>query len=110
MTDEDQNAALGRLMTRFADAKKRRAALLSEGQLIGRQLEEVGSALKSLEFVHAFWTGRPDGYARNRADLSIAAPYPEAAQVTRLLDDLRTISAEIRELRQLLKDAGAELE
>jgi hypothetical protein len=110
MTADEQTAALGRLMTRFAEAKQHRAALMAEGRAIGQQLSAIGAALTGLDFVQAFWTGRADGFARQKADVTIATPYPDVATVMALLDDLRTVSAEIRTLRALLKDAGADLE
>lgn len=110
MTKQDQSAAIGRLVTRYSEAKARRAALLAEGQDIGESLGRAADALRRLDWITAFWDGRPDGHARTTADFTLTQPYAAADRVTTLLNDLRAVSAELRELRGLMKDAGVSLD
>lgn len=109
MTQDEENAAIGRMVARYSELKKRRAALLSEGYRIGEQLDSLGTSLKSLEYVGAFSDGRPTGRTANRPDL-ILRPFADATEVATLLDDLRATSAEVRELRKLMKSAGLDVE
>lgn len=109
MTPEDENAAIGRMVSRFSEAKKRRAALLNEGHKFGQLLDDAATKLKTLNYVDAFWGGGQSGYARNRSDIVIQ-PYPELSRITQLVEELREVSAEVRQLRGLLKDAGLSVE
>jgi hypothetical protein len=109
MTEQEKDAAVGRMVTRFSELKKHRAALIAEGRTIGDKLVTVGESLRSLEFVHAFADGRTDGYSRNKADL-IVTEYPETGSVTTLLNELRQVASELRHLRSNLKDAGLGVE
>lgn len=110
MTEEDQDAALGRMVTRFSAAKKRRAVLFSEAQAVGLAHDEVAKTLRGLSFVTAFSDGNDSGYSKNKADVGPLAPYASAEMVNALIDELRTVSSEIRTLRANLKAAGLQVE
>ncbi len=109
MTREDEDAAIGRLVGRYSEAKKRRAALMSEASQHGENLRSVGEGLRRLEYYTEYWSGREDGHSRNKRHLAVK-PYPEHAKIQALLDELKAIAAELRELRQLMKDAGVSLD
>jgi hypothetical protein len=55
MTQEDQDAALGRMVARYSEAKKRRAALLSEAGALGDLLQKAGSVLNGLSYYTEFF-------------------------------------------------------
>jgi hypothetical protein len=109
MTQGDQDAAIGRMVARYSEAKKRRAALMSEARAVGEKLENAGKTLKELEYVKAFWDGRSDGQVRQKADATVNA-YPEAERANDLIEELRLVAAEIRQLREQMKDAGLSVE
>lgn len=52
------------MAARYSEAKKRRAALMSEATAFGHALENAGKTLRQLEYVKAFRDGRTDGYMR----------------------------------------------
>lgn len=53
MTQEDQSAAIGRLVLKFNQAKQRRAALMSECHTVGTALEKLGAQLRQpTSFTH----------------------------------------------------------
>ena len=111
MTEEDQNAALGRLITRFSEAKKRRVALMSEAEGIGKRLTSIGRELETVHSVKAFFDGDTRrGEYSTKDDLALVQPYPAADQINSLLTELRTVSAEVRQLRANLKQAGLDVE
>jgi hypothetical protein len=107
MTKEDQNAAIGKMVTRFSEAKTRRVALMSEATEIGKGLVETGRALEGIYSVKAFFDGdaRRGDYS-NKPDLLPFKPYPDADRINKLVNEIRTVSAEIRQLRVNLSDAG----
>ena len=109
MTGEDEDAAISRLVGRYSGAKKRRAALMSEANQCGATLQSLGQSLRQLEFCTEYWSGREDGHTRNRSRVEVK-PYPEQTKIQVLLDDLKTTAAELRELRQLMKDANVSLD
>jgi transposase-like protein len=111
MTEEDQSAAVGRMVTRFSEAKKRRAVLMSEAQAMAATLSAVSQALNGVHSVKAFLDGdtRRGDYS-NKLDIAGFKPYPDADRINELLNELRTISAEVRQLRVSLKEAGLSLE
>lgn len=111
MTEEDQDAAIGRMVTSFSQAKKRRAALMAEADQIGRVVKAVGVALQSTHSIRAFSDGdaRHGGHFAGQ-DIPPFKEYPAAARVNELVEELRTVSAEIRQLRASLKDAGLSVE
>jgi hypothetical protein len=105
MTADEQRAALGRLITRYAEARTRRAALVA---VLTDQAQAVESAARVLAGVNvntAFADGRQDGYARTPRGTRVG-PYLEATKANELLAELETVSLELRELRGLVKDAG----
>lgn len=111
MTEEDQDAALGRMITRFSEAKKRRIALMSEAEGIGKRLNSIGRGLETVYSVKTFFDGDTRrGEYSSTDDLAAVQPYPTADQINSLLTELRTVSAEVRTLRANLKQAGLEVE
>lgn len=111
MTEEDQNAALGRMISRFSDAKKRRVALMSEAEGIGKRLTSLGRGLESVYTVKEFFDGDTRrGEYSTKDDLAQVQPYPTADQINSLLAELRTVSAEVRQLRANFKQAGLDVE
>ena len=111
MTEEDQNAALGRMVSRFSDAKKRRVALMSEAEGIGKRLTGIGRGLESVYAVKAFFDGDARrGEYSTKDDLPLVQPYPVADEINSLLTELRTVSSEVRQLRANLKQAGLDVE
>jgi len=109
MSEKDQHAAIGSLVARATATKQKRAALMAEAQLMGTIMGDVADKLKSLDFVEAFWDGRQRGHVWKRPDVTLREYKPHDA-ATRLLDDLRQVSAELRELRKLMKDAGVDID
>lgn len=112
MTLKDQNDAIGRLVVRFSAAKSRRAALLAEAQEMSKMLGDTATELRHLDYRLAFWDGRVDAHASHRkpGDYQLSAQYPTRERLTALLDELRAVSTEIRECRQLMTDAGLGIE
>lgn len=108
MTDEDEDIAIGRMVKRFSEAKKRHAVLRSECQRIGQELAGVGKLLVEMEGIDAFSDGRYS-HIRGRPDLKIR-PYTDAPHLNELLGELREVSAELRTLRGQMKDAGVAIE
>jgi hypothetical protein len=105
MSDADQDAAIGRLISDFSKAKTRRAALLAEGHKIGQRLEEAGKKLRQLEFVEAFRDGTATSYTILHRDVTLT-PYEAYDRAVALVNELRGVAEEVRRLRGLVKDAG----
>lgn len=111
MTEDDQNAALGRTITRLSEAKKRRVALMCEAEGIGKRLTSLGRELECVYTVKAFLDGDTRrGESSTKDDLPAVQSYPTADQINSLLAELRTVSAEVRQLRANLKQAGLDVE
>ena len=111
MTEEDQNAALGRMIMRFSEAKKRRIALMSEAEGIGKRLTSIGRGLETVYSVKEFFDGDTRrGEYSSRDGLAAVQPYPTADQINSLLTELRTVSGEVRQFRANLKQAGLDVE
>jgi hypothetical protein len=110
-TENDQHAAIGRLVERFSKAKAQRAALLAEAQRLTKALEDTATSLKQIHMVEDFWDGRQDAHIGRRTKwFTLNERLPDRATLLFLLDELRTISTEIRECRKLLAEAGVALE
>jgi hypothetical protein len=111
MTEEDQNAALGRMIMRFSEAKKRRIALMSEAEGIGKRLTSIGRGLESVNSVKEFFDGDTRrGEDSTKDALAPVQAYPTADQINSLLTELRTVSGEVRQFRANLKQAGLDVE
>lgn len=109
MTEPEQELALARMVRRYSAAKTRRVALISEAQRLGGLLEAVGKSLREVNAVKAFADGKPESVARTRDDLAVR-PLPTHAEITAIVDELRSVSADVRELRDQLKEAGVSFE
>lgn len=100
MTDHDQDAAIGNLTKRYSNAKRKRAALISEIGNCKSAIDSFARALQSLT---------PYGSVTSTTVPKIPENYPDTARLTGLLDDLRATSYELEHTQQLLKDAGVEV-
>ena len=111
MTEHDQDAAIGRLVSRHSELKRRRAALISEGREIAKKLAEAAQALSGIDYTRAFWHGREDGYtsSMNRNDVG-RMDYVPAEQVNDLFDELRQVAKELRQAREQMKAAGIDFD
>lgn len=47
----------------LSEAKKRRAALLTDARQYSDTLAALGEGLRGLEFYTEYWSGRPDSFA-----------------------------------------------
>lgn len=95
MGERDQDAAIGRMVNRYSELKKRRAALMSEAREMAQLLERAGRVLHDLEFYHEFHGGQKDGYAR-RNEAAAVPEYPGAERPRALVAELRTVVGELR--------------
>lgn len=89
MTD----AALGNLMLRLSDAKRRQATLMAHLHEVGRILSNFGD---NLRYVNQEAPPFPEGY-------------PERAIVKGMLDDLRAVCQDIALAHTQLADAGIDV-
>lgn len=107
MTEENQDAVIGRTVTRLQSARRERAALIAEAMKIGNELKGVGNLLSEVAQVPAFSDG--SGPVRHdplgKPDLNFR-PYADVEIVNTLLGQLRAVSDEIRKIRSTLKEAG----
>jgi len=97
------------LVARYSDAKTRYAALMAEVQHNGTMLANLGEAMRQVNFCTEYWSGRPDGYARNRTEIAVRE-YPSHEKVRALVDDLKATASELRELRRLMTEANVSLD
>jgi hypothetical protein len=101
MTDHDQDAAIGALSRRHSDAKRKRAALMSEIGAVKAALEEVVRSL------HVVTTG---GFGLTSETAPRMLPtYPDPARVAELLRDLSASCHELEHTQQLLREAGVDV-
>lgn len=105
MTDLERDAAIGRMVTRLAEAKRLRAAMLGEMQGVSRALETAVAGLRNVGQVDAYSDQTP----RQGTTTMPMPAYLSADDLAARLKELADVSAEIRELRKLLKDAGIEM-
>ena len=99
MSEEQQDAVIGRTLREYKDAKKTLAALYAEAEKIGNDLTGVGQALRSK---HAL-----DGVGGFRAFDSTT--FPTVDQLTGLIADIEATRANKNRLSQILKDAGHQI-
>lgn len=100
MTDHDQDAAIGALTKRYSDAKRKRAALLSEVEKVRQVLDRCARALQS---VSAFDPPEADKVPRMFPD------YPDPQVLAGLLTDLTATCHAVAHTQRLLKDAGIDV-
>jgi hypothetical protein len=109
MTKEDEDAAVGRMVARLSELKRRRAALAGEAGEMSRLLDAAAQSLRGVDYVKAFWDGRNRGTSMNRSDVG-SVVYPPAERANALFDELREVSRELRETRDRLQGGGVDLD
>jgi hypothetical protein len=100
MTDHDENAAIGSLTKEYSDAKRQKAALVSEITKARNALDQFSRQLQSV-----------GGYSLTDPIKvpKVPADYPTAEKLAELLTDLRAAMHKIDHTQKLLKDAGVEV-
>jgi hypothetical protein len=108
MSKQEQDAAIGRLVSELSEAKKTRAALVQEMRELSRSFFLLAEVFGSPESYKDFDDGSEQ---RSPAFKTIQARpgYRSAEDVSRLIDDLIKTSQEIRRIRKDLADAGVQV-
>lgn len=101
MTDHDQDAAIGQLTKRYSEAKRTRAAALSELRGTKRILDGLSHAIdRAIAAVDLPAEDAP----------TLPPGFPEAASLMQTFDSLTGACHEVRLTRRLLKDAGIDVQ
>lgn len=98
MSDEQQDAIIGRTLKEYQAAKKKLAALYAESEYFGNYLTAVGHSLRTSHRI------------RLSGDFSSVGleKWPTAEQLKHLADEISATDAEKKRLADLLKIAGFE--
>lgn len=102
MSDEEQDAALLRLVKQRAEYKRRKTLIENELQLAGKSLYDIGSSLKHF----GGFNGPEFGI---RVVIPQIAAAPETCDLSRLktlLEELSEIDGPLKELNQSAADLG----
>lgn len=109
MTQEDQDATIGRLVSRYNAAKTRRVALVMRLREHADALGKTAKDLREIEGFAEYWNGRKDGVHRS-AGRAHVADFPSPEELRASLDELSEVAAEVRELHKQLKEAGISID
>ena len=96
MSEQDQDAIIGRTLREYGDAKKELAALHAEAERIGNDLTGVGHALRTIHSLAGV-----AGYSRFDPD-----SFPTAQQLVKLAAEIKTARDSKDRLGKILSDAG----
>ena len=103
MTDHDQNAAIGDLTKRYSEAKRKKAALLSEISKGRTALATTASILADkVENVRS-------GIPVTSANVPSVPEYPSPEHMKTLVDDFRDTLREVERTQKLIKEAGLDI-
>ena len=97
MSEEQENAVIGRTLKEYQAAKKRLAALCAEAERIGAYLSIAGHALQTN---HNLYAGE---HSDGTVDL---ANWPTAEQLRALIEEIVAVRREKSRRAEILKDAG----
>lgn len=100
MSDEQQHEILGRTVEEFLTAKRKLAALHAQAEYVGAYLAKAGDALRER---HSLWVIDYDLTPGHELDLGA---WPTAADLTRLVQEIKAVQSEKNRLAAILDDAG----
>ena len=106
MTSNEELAAKGRIVTEYAAAKSKVAAMRGEAQRFGKLLTALGNKLTSTpEYVSIKGQGLNAKYMSQRVDFRDDWPNPQ--NVADLTDELRQALDDLERLTEQMKNIGA---
>jgi hypothetical protein len=100
MSEDQQDAVLGRTLKEYQAARRHLAALHAEAGSVGHYLSAAGHALKTN---HSLYPGEHFGPSSETVDIR---KWPTANQITQLVEDIIAAQREKNRLGSLLEDAG----
>ncbi|MFZ3211005.1 MAG: hypothetical protein WA188_05775 [Terriglobales bacterium] len=107
MTQEDQDAVVGRLMRERTDAERNEAALRAECDKLGRQLQDAGRALQTRP-ENVVFTGQSHSgdFQWQRGGALITPGSINDTRILQLTNDLRETLTKLTEIRRQLGAFG----
>jgi len=105
MTDADEMAARGRLVTDYAEAKQRLATFEAEADRMGKQLRELSMLLTDNPDRIVF-SGQPVTPEYQNVQVLDDKLPAQVAKIPALVQDIRQIKAEVQRLHQRMVALG----
>ena len=106
MTQDERNAAIGKLTQNYAENKRTIVALRTEVREVQSALGSLAAALNSPENVTPFEAGGSPGFQLKHG--SVITPKGDSDKLSRLLAELHSALTSRKEIEKDLKEAGLE--